>query len=77
MKRPMHSTAPSELNSSAIIEARASQLNGILTLIAGSGYGDFDGYVDSIKEGILSACADLADDLEWHVQNTDEHLRKE
>ncbi len=77
MKRPMCSTAPSPLDSSAIIEARASQLNGLLTLIAGAGYDAFDGYIDSIKAEILSACADLAGDLDWHVQNQDKHLRKE
>ncbi len=76
MKTPMRST-PLQMDSSAIIEARAAQLNGLLTLIAGAGYDAFDGYIDSIKAEILSACSDLADDLNWHVRNPDKHLRKE
>lgn len=52
------------------LTAKTSQLSALLTMISGSGFEDFNGYNDTIKQNYLWACADIANGVRALAHNT-------
>ena len=62
-------------SSDQIIQNRSSQLCALLHCISGGGFNAFNELAPDLKDNVLWACRDLAEDIAWHSHNTDQHLQ--
>ncbi len=73
---PNHERLRSQFQESSeqIIENRSLQLASLLQCISGGGFNSFNELSDDLKDNVLWALRDLAEDAVWHSYNTDKHL---
>jgi len=72
----MSNINPSTTDLEDIISERAAQLNALLICISGGGFESFNGLNDVLKNNVLWACQVLAEDIQLHINNEDEHLQE-
>jgi hypothetical protein len=65
-----------ETGSEDLLSERISQLKSLLTIITGEGFETFSAYNNDIQHNVLWLADSMIDDIHWHFNHPDEHLKE-